>query len=184
MVLGNSRLLLSRSDLKALVATIHLRNDQIHLENRRATAGHHEVDLLNRTRETAGVDSLDKVLGSIVKVQAKDGKTSHVFFFLRGTGRSPEARLLVSELLSDQRLRGEMERHGLQLGMCLSPLPLMISSFSGQRLLCGNTWRGTDRCVFSLVRHTAGCWTVRWKLLQLSCRMEDNLCASLQPTVR
>ena len=81
-------LLLSRSDLEALGATIDLRNDQMHLENPRTTlklsatpAGHFEVDLLNLTRDAASVDSLDKSLGSTVKVSTKDGST---FFFLRG----------------------------------------------------------------------------------------------------
>ena len=60
----NSGLLVSRSDLKTLGATIDLRNDQTHLEFPRTTlklsttpAGHCEVDLLNRTREAGGVDS-------------------------------------------------------------------------------------------------------------------------------
>ena len=82
VVLGNSRLLLSRSDLKAVGATIDLRNDQLHLENpwtplklSTASAGHYEVDLLNRTRDAAGVDSLDESPGSTVKVSPKDGST-------------------------------------------------------------------------------------------------------------
>ena len=89
VVLGNSGLLLSRSDLEALGATIDLRNDQMHLENPRTTlklsvtpAGHYEVDLLNLTRDAAGVDSLGKSPGSTVKVSTKDGSTSP--FFLTG----------------------------------------------------------------------------------------------------
>ena len=61
VVPGNSGLLLSRSDFKALGATIDVRNDQMHLENPRATlklsttrAGHDEVDLLNRTGRRQG----------------------------------------------------------------------------------------------------------------------------------
>ena len=54
-----------------------------------------------------------------MKVLAKDGNISQVFG--RGTGRSLEAGLFMSELLSDQRLEGEMVRHGLELAMCLSP---------------------------------------------------------------
>ena len=57
VVIGNSAMLLSRSGLKVLGATIDLRNDQTHLEKPRTTvklsttpAGHHEVDLLNRTK--------------------------------------------------------------------------------------------------------------------------------------
>ena len=77
----------------------------MHPENPRTTltlsttpGGHHEVDLLIRTKHTAGVDSLDKLLS--VKVLAKDGIA---------TALTP---VFVSELLS----------HGLQLGMCLSQL--------------------------------------------------------------
>ena len=73
IVLRNSGLLLSRSDLKALGATIDLRSEQMHLENLRVTlklfttpAGHDEIDLLNRTREAAGVDSLDKTPGVLL----------------------------------------------------------------------------------------------------------------------
>ena len=81
VVPGNSGLLLSQPDLKALGAVIDdLRDDQMHLENPRVTlmlsttpAVHYEVGLLNRTREAAVVDSLDKTPGSTVKVIAKDG---------------------------------------------------------------------------------------------------------------
>ena len=83
----NSGLLLSRSEVKALGATIDLGNDQMHLENPRTTlklsttsAGRYEVDLLNPTREAAGVDSLDKIPGSTVKVLTKDESTPQVFF--------------------------------------------------------------------------------------------------------
>ena len=61
VVLWNSGPLLSRSDSKALGATIDLRSDRMHLENPKTTrklsttpGGHNEVDLLNRTREVAG----------------------------------------------------------------------------------------------------------------------------------
>ena len=87
VVLGNSGMLLSRSDLEALGATIDLlRNEQMHLENPRTTlelsatpAGHFEVDLLNLTRDAAGVDSLDKSPGSTVQVSTMDGSTSPFF---------------------------------------------------------------------------------------------------------
>ena len=85
VVPGNSGLLLSRSDLKALGATIDLKNDQLHMENPRTTlklpttpAGHREIDLLNRTSEVALVDSR-ATHGSIVKVLSKGGDTSQVF---------------------------------------------------------------------------------------------------------
>ena len=78
------------------------------------------------------VGTLDKILGSTVKVSTKDRSTLQVF--LRATGGSPEASLLVSELLSGQRLQGEMERHGLQLGMCLSRPS--SGDFVGQRAIC------------------------------------------------
>ena len=39
---------------------------------------------------------------------------------MRGTGRSADAGFFVSELLSVQRIQGEMRRRGLQLGMCVS----------------------------------------------------------------
>ena len=84
VVPGNSGLLLSRSDLEALEATIDLRNDKMHFENPRTTlklsatpAGHYEVDLL--TRDAAGVDSLGKSPGSAVKVSTMDGSTSPCF---------------------------------------------------------------------------------------------------------
>ena len=86
VVPGNSGLLLSRSDLRALGATIDLRNDQLHLENPRTTlglsttpAGHYEIDLLNRTSGTAIVDSPSGTSGNTVKVLPKDGNTSQVF---------------------------------------------------------------------------------------------------------
>ena len=147
----------------------------MHMENPRATLklsatpGHYEVDLLNWTREAAVMDST-RYLG------AREGvgqRRKYFPSFLRGAGLSPEAGLLVSQLLSDQRLHGDMERHGFQLVMCLSPLPLMISSVSGQ------TWRRTDPlCIVMSPTQT--------RLLDLggSCKMEDTLCASLQQTVR
>ena len=93
--------------------------------------------------------SLDKILGSTVKVSTKDRRQSPSFF-LRATGRSPEASLLVSELLSGQRLHGEMERNGLQLELCLSPPSSGdFRRSAGNMWLCGNTWRGTDLCVLS-----------------------------------
>ena len=86
VVPGISELLLSRSDLKALGATIDLRNDQLQLENPKKIlelstnpAGHHEIDLLNRTSGTAIVDSTSGTSGNTVKVLTKDGNTSQVF---------------------------------------------------------------------------------------------------------
>ena len=83
---GNSGLLLSRADLKALGATIELKNDQLHLENPRTTlklsttpAGHYEIDLLKPPSKVATVDSLTAILGSTVKVLAKSGDTSPFF---------------------------------------------------------------------------------------------------------
>ena len=56
VVPGNSGQLLSRSNLKAVGATIDLRNDQLQLENplelSTNPAGHYEIDLLNRTSGT------------------------------------------------------------------------------------------------------------------------------------
>ena len=85
VVIGNSGMLLSRSDLKVLGATIDLRNDQTHLENPRSTvnlsttpAGHYEVDLLNRTRDAAGVDSLDELPLEHSKFVERDGPQPHV----------------------------------------------------------------------------------------------------------
>ena len=134
------RLLLSCSDLKALGATSDLRNDRMQLENPKTTrklsttpGGHNEVDLLKRTREVAGGwDHSIRYLGVPSRFSTKDRSTLQVF--LRATGGSPEASLLVSELLSGQRLQGEMERHGVQLGMCLSRPS--SGDFVGQRAIC------------------------------------------------
>ena len=67
----------------------------MHLENPRTTlklsttpAGQYEVDLLNRTRQAAGVDSLDKLPARNVKVLTENGRTLKVF--LRGTDHSPD----------------------------------------------------------------------------------------------
>ena len=87
-----------------------------------------------------------------MKVLAKDGNTSS---FLRGTGHSPEASLLVSDLLWDQRLEGDMERRGLQLGMCLSPPS--SNDFVGQRAMSA-LWEhvATDRprCIVMSPTHS------------------------------
>ena len=75
-VLGNSGLLLGRSDLNALGATIDLSNDLMHLVNQKlftTPAGHFEVGLLNQISEAAVEDSLDKLPGSTVKDFTKDG---------------------------------------------------------------------------------------------------------------
>ena len=89
----NSGLLLSRSALKALRATMDLRNDQLHLENPGALlklsttpAGHYETDLVNRTSGVAVVDSLSRIPGQ---------RRKHFPRFLRGTDRSSERPLRV-----------------------------------------------------------------------------------------
>ena len=75
----NSGLLLSRSALKALRATIDLRNDQLHLENPGALlklsttpAGHYETDLVTEPVEWRWWTRFPGYL-------AKDGNTSQDF---------------------------------------------------------------------------------------------------------
>ena len=126
VVLRKWELLLSRSDLKALGATIDPKIDSLHFENQRTTlklstapAGHNVIDLLNQHGEVAPVDSLTAIPGSIVKVLAKGGDTSQVFSVERAVALRPASSCL--NFFSDQRLQGEIVRHGLQFGMCLSP---------------------------------------------------------------
>ena len=65
--------------------------------------------------------------------ESVDEGRKHLPSFFRGTGRSPEAGLLMSEMLSDQRLQGEMGKHGLQVGTCISPYPSV--DFISQRMM-------------------------------------------------
>ena len=110
------------------------------------------------------VDSLDKLLGSAVKVLAKDGNTS------QSDGRSLETGLLVSELLSDLRLQGEMERHGLQ--KCVLSPP-SSDDFVRQRAMSapmGHVEKDRPLCVAMSPTHS---WLLDLavKSLQLSRRM-------------
>ena len=86
VVPGNSGLLLSRFDLKALGATIDLGNDQLHLDNPKVTlklsttpAGHYEIDLLHRAVEVATVDSCAGVSGKPVEALARSGESPKGF---------------------------------------------------------------------------------------------------------
>ena len=126
VVPGNLGLLLSRSDPKPVGATTDLNNDPLQLESPRTTlevsttpAGHYENDFLNLNSEVAFVDSPSVIPENTVKVLAK--RRRYVPAFMSGTGRSPETSLLVSEMLSDQRLQGQKKDMACSSECVLSP---------------------------------------------------------------
>ena len=142
---GNSGLLLGRSDLKALGATIRETTNctwrtRSPLWNfprlQRVTA---RVDLLNLTSGAATVDPTTGIPGSTVKVLAK--VETHPKFFERG-GSSPEAGLLVSEILPDQRLQGKIDRRGCAArNVCLRPSDDFVS-----QLALSVLWEHVEGC--------------------------------------
>ena len=83
-------------------------------------------------------------------------------------GSSPEASLLVSELLSDPRLQGELGRHGLQLGMCLSPPS--TGDLVGQRAVSALSEHVTKDQPLCIVVSPSE------SRPPLSCRMGDTVC--------
>ena len=127
-------------------------------------------DLLNRNSAMALVDSSTAIPRHPVKVFGE--RRRHIPGFSRGTGRSLEASLFVSE----QIVRSEVSRRSKDMAcssdfVCHRILP-PNSSVSGQCLFCG-----LQTCVR---RHesdkTADCRTLRWRPPQLGCGTGDTLC--------
>ena len=98
--------------------------------------------------------------------------------------RRPPMSFQLSLFVSDQRLQEEMERHGLQLGMCLSPPS--SDDFVSQRAM-SVLWEHVEGCrplcVVMSPTHSPIAGPLQWTLPQLSCGMGDTLCVSRQRTV-
>ena len=78
VVPGNSALLMSRSDLKEL--QLHLDNPRTTLNVSTTSAGHYEIDLLNRAKGLAAVCSSTEMSGDNGKVLARNNASSRFFF--------------------------------------------------------------------------------------------------------
>ena len=110
-------------------------------------AGHCEIDLLSRNSGVAIVNSPTATPGNTLMVLARSGDTSHLFREGRALALRP-----ASSYLKVCQIRGFTEKW--KDTACISErvchrLPLMISSVSWQRLLCGNTWKDPDLCASS-----------------------------------